>query len=213
MHQAGGTNLAIYSYKLDVTGRRTNATEVMWQETGGYLTNKLTWQFDQMYRLTNEVNLCSAAGASYTNAYSYDIAGNRLKQIARAGNLITITNSYDANDALLREVTQTGVNYTETNNYAYDLNGSMIGKTNIAASVNTTTYVYDLMNKLSSVASNGTVLASYQYNSQGIRVRGTSGGTTNYYLNYWTVGMTLRPSHLSRRACFGTRQRVATRPA
>ena len=182
-HKIGSTTNAAYNYVLDATGRRTNAVEVLLQEgAAGYLTNTLTWQFDGMYRLTNEVTLCSAAGGSYTNSYSYNLAGNRLKQITRAGNLITITNSYDPNDELLREVTQTGVNYTETNNYAYDLNGSMIGKTNIAGTANTNTYQYDLMNKLGSVALNGTVQASYQYNAQGIRVRGTSGGTTNYYL-------------------------------
>ena len=97
-----------------------------------------------------------------------------IDAITVANGLVIITNGYDANDQLLREVTQSGVNYTETNNYAYDNNGSMIGKTNIAAAaVNTNTYGYDLMNKLGSVALNGTVQASYQYNNQGIRVRAT----------------------------------------
>jgi RHS repeat-associated protein len=186
-HQAGGTNLAIYSYILDATGRRTNATEVLWQDTGSYLTNKMTWQFDRMYRLTNEVNLCSstAVGASYTNAYVYDLAGNRWKQIQTAGNTLTITNLYDANDGLLREVTRTGSAYTETNNYAYDLNGSMIGRTNSAtAGPSTNVYTYNLMNKLSGVTSitpSGTIVNGFQYNDQGIRVR-TTGASTKYYL-------------------------------
>jgi RHS repeat-associated protein len=185
MHKVGSTTNAIYSYKLDTTGRRTNAVEIMAipsTEGGGYLTNTLSWQFDGMYRLTNEVNLCSAAGASYTNQYAYTLSGNRFTKTTVAGNTVTTTNLYDANDELLREVTKTGTLYTETNNYTYDANGSLVGRTNIAASVNTTTYGYDLMNKLANVALNGTVQASYQYNDQGIRVRGTSGGTTNYYL-------------------------------
>src|ERR1051325_8567002 len=104
MHKAGSVTNAIYSYKLDATGRRTNAVEVLRQEdvTPTYQTNTLTWQFDGMYRLTNEVKICSVAGASYTNSFSYDRTGNRLKQIKTAGSATTITNLYDANDELLR---------------------------------------------------------------------------------------------------------------
>jgi YD repeat-containing protein len=104
VHQAGTTNLAAYSYRLDATGRRTNAVEVLWQETGTYLTNTLSWQFDGLYRLTNEITQCSATGYSYTNGFVYDLNGNRLQQTRQGANATTITNAYDGNDELLQEV-------------------------------------------------------------------------------------------------------------
>src|SRR5439155_11519307 len=63
-HQAGTTNLARYSYKLDLTGHRTNAVEILRQEEGTYLTNNLTWQYDGMYRLTNEVSVSSSTSGT-----------------------------------------------------------------------------------------------------------------------------------------------------
>jgi RHS repeat-associated protein len=182
-HQAGTTNLASYTYTLNASGRRTNAVEILRipdAEGGGYYTNNLSWQFDGMYRLTSEVNQCSVSGASYTNVYAYDLVGNRLQLTQTTGNVVTTTNSYDANDELLREVAQTNGIYSLTNNYAYDPNGSMIGRTNIGSTLNINVYTYDLRNKLSSVMS-GNSTTSFQYNDQGIRVR-TMGASTKYYL-------------------------------
>lgn len=178
-HQAGTTNLASYSYTLHATGRRTGATEILRQEDNTYLTNTLTWQYDGMYRLTNEVSLCSSSAYSYTNAFQYDLVGNRVKQTRFAGGNITTTDStYNDNDHLLQEVTGFNGSITGTNSYAYDLNGSQVGKTNSSGAI---TYTYNLANKLSSVSGpNGS--ASYQYNDQGIRVRSTIGGNTTYYL-------------------------------
>lgn len=184
-HQLGSTNLASYSYTLNASGRRTDAVEILRipdAEGGGYLTNNLSWQFDGMYRLTSEVNLCSVSSASYTNSYIYDLVGNRLKLTQSAGNMLITTNLYDINDELLREVVQANGLFIGTNNYAYDSNGSIIGMTNIASTLSTTVYTYDLMNKLSTVATNGTVLNTYQYNDQGIRVRTMGAIGTNYYL-------------------------------
>ena len=78
-------------------------------------------------------------------------------------------------------MTLSGGSPTGTNNYTYDLNGSVVGKTNIAGTTTTTLYAYNVANKLSSVTGpNGS--ANYQYNDQGIRVRSVTGGNTTYYL-------------------------------
>jgi len=102
-HQAGPTNLATYIYKLDATGRRTNAVELLLQEgSAGYLTNTLTWQYDGMYRLTNETSACSSSAGTYTNAFQYDKVGNRLKKIQTIGTTnYTTASSFDTNDELL----------------------------------------------------------------------------------------------------------------
>src|SRR5947207_8241055 len=60
-HQAGTTNLATYVYQLHATGRRTNASEIIRLPDGTYRTNSLTWAYDQMYRLTNEVATSTVA--------------------------------------------------------------------------------------------------------------------------------------------------------
>jgi len=175
VHQAGMTNLAAYSYKLDATGRRTNAVEVLWQEGGTYLTNTLSWQFDGLYRLTNEVAWCSATGYSYTNGFVYDLDGNRLQQIRTGGSAETITSHYDLNDQLTNEVSS----ISGTTSYAYDGNGSVTGKTN---SSGTLTYTYNVANKLNGVLLGGVPKASYLYNDQGIRVSATANGSTTHYL-------------------------------
>jgi RHS repeat-associated protein len=175
-HRFGTTNLATYSYKLDQTGRRTNAVEILREEDNTYLTNTLSWKFDGLYRLTNEVSVTTSTGApyAYTNNYTYNLAGNRLHKVRTGGDAETIDYGYDASDELLYET-----NGTTITSYLYDANGSV---TNRAIGTTNFNYAYDLKNKLSSLGTNGTVQASYQYNDQGIRVRATSGGTTNYYL-------------------------------
>jgi YD repeat-containing protein len=65
VHQFGTTNLATYGYMLNATGRRTNALEVLRQENNSYQTNALIWQFDAMYRLTNEMNVTIYSGGTY----------------------------------------------------------------------------------------------------------------------------------------------------
>ena len=187
-HQAGTTNLASYTYQLHPTGRRTNAVEIIRRpdaDGGGYLTNTLTWQYDGMYRLTNELSSCSLTNASgrYTNSYAYDKAGNRLAKLRRVGSQTENTTSfYDANDRLLREEI-TALNGTHSTNwYAYDDNGSLTGKTNSAGG--TVLYAYNLANKLSSVTANGQTI-SFLYNDQGIRVRSSDsyGNQTRYLVD------------------------------
>jgi RHS repeat-associated protein len=179
MHIVGTTTTnAIYSYILDKTGRRTSAVEVLREEAGSgstYQTNMLSWQFDGMYRLTNEVSVSTWSGGSYayTNAYQYGLAGNRLRETRTGSGAETITYAYDANDELLGET-----NAAVITTYLYDANGSLTNKATGTANVK---YTYDLMNKLSSV-DNGTVQESFQYNDQGIRVRTMNGMNTKYYL-------------------------------
>jgi RHS repeat-associated protein len=177
VHQLGAVTNASYSYKLDGTERRTNAVEVLRQEDNSYLTNVLSWQFDGMYRLTNEVSLSttSSGAYAYTNAYQYDNAGNRVKKTRTGGGAEAIAYQYDNNDQLTNEVSS--VNGTTT--YRYDQNGSLTNRTQ-GSTVNS--YVYDAANKLRSVTVNGTLAASYLYDEQGIRVSSTSGGTTTHYL-------------------------------
>jgi len=181
--------LASYSYRLDLTGRRTNAVEVIRipnDEGGGYITNVFSWSYDALYRLTNEVCISSVAGGSYTNVFEYDLVGNRLKEVRyRPGSVTTITNLYNGNDWLLREVQLVNGVPVATNMYAYDANGSVVARTNITASgVSATLFGYDLKNKLSWVSEAGSGQTNYFiYNDSGVRVQTwSSAGSGTLYL-------------------------------
>lgn len=174
-HKAGAALKASYSYKLDVTGRRTNAVEVLSLEgTTSYQTNTLNWAYDGMYQLTNEVSVTTSTNATYayTNAFVYDLNGNRVTRVRTGGGAETVNYVYDANDQLTSE------NNGSSTTYLYDGNGSLTNKT---ASGATVSYVYDVANKLRSVTTPSTSV-SYLYNEQGIRVSQTVGGTTTKYL-------------------------------
>ena len=181
---SGGALLAGYSYKVDSTGRRTNAVEVLLNtDDSTRTTNTISWQYDGLYRLTNEVSTSTASALAHATSYQYDKVGNRVKKVdVVGGTTTTVTNLYNANDQLLKEVTQVGAALTATNNYVYDANGSVIARTNITSGgTATAVYAYDLKNKLSSVLTGGNT-TKYEYNHQGIRVRSLTGASTKYYL-------------------------------
>ncbi|PWU13796.1 MAG: hypothetical protein C5B50_18570 [Verrucomicrobia bacterium] len=186
----GGTNLlSSYTYQLHPTGRRTNAVEVLKTEdsTSPWITNHITWQYDGMYRLVNEFSVSSTNSAwSYTNTFQYDQVGNRFSKVhSQNGATTAVTNLFNDNDQLLREVTLSDGTPIETNSYAYASNGSLLAKTNISSSSSTTLYAYDLKNKLSSVtAAGGSTTNFFLYNDSGIRVQSSSssGGSPTLYL-------------------------------
>jgi RHS repeat-associated protein len=187
-HTHGTSLLASYSYQLHPTGRRTNAVEILKTEETAtpYITNALSWAYDQMYRLTNEVSVSTASGGygTYTNAYQYDKVGNRLSRVHIQGSTTTtVTNLFNDNDQLLKEVTLENGNATQTTWYGYDQNGSLIARTNVAGSTSTVLYGYDLKNKLSTVTKLETgETSSFLYNDAGIRVRSTAGTAPTHYL-------------------------------
>lgn len=189
---SGNELLSQFSYKLDPSGRRTNAVEILKQESGSpaYQTNTLSWAYDGLYRLTNEVCVAMVPSASYTNRFQYDKTGNRWSNVRiTSSGTTTVTNQYNANDQLLKEVTLSGATPITTNSYAYDANGSLLARTNVPTSGtgSTNLYSYDLKNKLSQVASYGGIWTtnSFLYNEQGIRVRTTpnSGSPTLYLVD------------------------------
>src|SRR5439155_13375934 len=102
-HALGGTNLqSSYSYQLHATGRRTNAVEILHQENDLWLTNTLSWAYDGMYRLTNEVSISSSSAGTYTNQYQYDKVGNRFSKTHYQGtSTMVVTNLFNENDQLL----------------------------------------------------------------------------------------------------------------
>src|SRR5262249_37864576 len=114
---ASSTVLSSYGYTLHATGRPTAAKEITRQEDDSYTTKNLTWNYDKMYRLTNETVSASVSSNSYSTAYSYDRVGNRKSKSGKEnGASETNTYNYNANDQLTNEVSSV----TGTMNYGYD---------------------------------------------------------------------------------------------
>lgn len=124
--------LSQFSYQLHPTGRRTNAVEVLWDpDAADYITNTISWQYDGMYRLTNETCTSTSGTLARTRSYEYDKAGNRVKQMRGAE---TITYEYNANNQLTNEVSSV----SGTTTYQYDVNGSLTNKTTPSGTISYT---------------------------------------------------------------------------
>jgi RHS repeat-associated protein len=166
--------LAGFTYTLAPNGRRLGVHEQSLEPGNQYATTDISFTYDRLNRLTSESSTSSLSSLNYSNAYSYDLVGNRLEK-RTAGNLpAVISYSYNSNDQLLRETSSlTGV--TE---YGYDPNGSLIQKTNSSESYG---YVYNAKNQLASATiqrlENGqavNISSAYAYNHAGIRVKADS---------------------------------------
>ena len=144
---ASNANIANYTYAYDPGSRITSE-----QLNGGSLT---TYQYDNTNELTNDG----------TNAYSYDLNGNRTMSSYTIGT---------DNQLLAAGVWS----------YSYDLNGNQTSETE-GPSYDTVYYTYDDMNRLTGVqtrqTTGGTLLSSvtYVYDVLGNRIEEdtwTSGG-------------------------------------
>lgn len=100
------------------------------------------------------------------NTFAYDLASNRITQSHTGpggGANDTITSTYNARDELTQQVST--LHGTTTN--VYDANGSLTSGVNGGQ---TTTYAFDVRNRMSNYAS-GATSASYIYNDAGQRVK------------------------------------------
>jgi RHS repeat-associated protein len=145
--------LASFAYRLAPAGNRTNLSE-----TVGGQSRTFTWQYDPLYRLTNEV--ITGAAPTGTISYRYDAVGNRTNRTSTVGGITNQTFAYTANDWLTTDV--------------YDANGNT--RTN-AGDV----FRYDVENRLTNAVVGGTSI-TIVYDGDGNRVRKIVGTTTNTYL-------------------------------
>lgn len=140
--RSAGTNLASFGYTLGPTGNRTTLVE-----TNGGAIRGYSWQYDSLYRLTQET---LTGGSSGTLSYGYDAVGNRTN---RTSTLTVIGNqlfTYTTNDWL-----------------ASDGNTTNSG---------TIPYQYDAMDRLTNVNS-GQVLIAYDGDGNRVRKTTSTGTT------------------------------------
>ena len=152
LHQLGSTTVDGASYVYDSAGNRTAKTDQASSVTSNY-------GYDAIYQLTGV-----SQGSTSTESYTYDTVGNRLSSLG--------VSPYSYNSS--NELTS-----TPSTTYTYDNNGSTVTKVD---STGTTTYTWDYVNQLSSVAlpgSGGTV--SFKYDPFGRRIQKSGpSGTVNY---------------------------------
>ncbi|MCU0771579.1 MAG: hypothetical protein MUE94_07395 [Verrucomicrobia bacterium] len=142
-----------FAYKLAPAGNRTNLSETI----GG--NNRIfTWQYDALYRLTNETITGTAPAG--TISYLYDAVGNRTNRTSSVSGITNQTFAYTVNDRLTTD--------------GYDANGNTTNST-------ANTYRYDVENRLTNAVVGGTTI-TYVYDGDGNRVRKIVGTATNTYL-------------------------------
>ncbi len=146
-------SLASFAYRLAPAGNRTNLIS-----TVNALTRTNQWQYDPLYRLTNEVISGSVPTGSV--GYRYDGVGNRTNRTSTVSGITNQTPAYNPNDQLTADV--------------YDSNGNT--RTNSGNA-----FFYDAENRLTNAIVGGTSI-TIVYDGDGNRVRKVVGTTTNSYL-------------------------------
>jgi len=142
LHQLAGSTIDGATYTVDNAGNRTAKTDQLAGVTSNY-------GYDAIYELTGVTQ-----GTNTTESYTYDPVGNRLSSLG--------VSPYSVNSS--NQLTS-----TPATNYTYDYNGSTLTST---SGSNTTSYVWDFENRLTSVTlpgSGGTV--SFKYDSFGRRIQ------------------------------------------
>lgn len=164
--------LSSYTYTLAPNGRRSAVAEQTLKDDNlTFSTRNIAYTYDALNRLTKEVSECADnAELAYTDEYTYDLVGNRLKKVHTADINETIDYNYNSNDQLISESSSTKGDIA----YTYDANGSMTGKVGQDSSY---IYTYNLQNRLSTATITSTegtslidITSAYVYNQSGIRV-------------------------------------------
>ena len=204
-----GATERVTSIEYDLAGNRESITDA------NGLT--MTYSYDARNRLTSETN-----GAGETTKYAYDRVGNRISITDPRGSAAsdgTYTTWY-VYDALNRHIRTIMPDATVPENpfgnpelfdnpyieYTYYLNGQKKSERDPNGII--TSYEYDVRNHLKKVATHGTVMYSYFYDSTGkmISMIDAEGLETRYQYDY--LGQVLKQTVGS-----GTKEQQETRYA
>jgi RHS repeat-associated protein len=115
------TPVAGYSYTLGATGNRTGATE----QSG----RTLTWNYDGIYRLTNETISSDTGGANGSVSYGLDPVGNRTSTNSSLPGVQSVSlASFNLDDWLSAETYDANGNTTSTGgkSFAYDSENHLV---------------------------------------------------------------------------------------
>ena len=149
---AVSTPVSSYTYQLGPTGIHTGATE------GNGRT--LQWNYDGIYRLTNETISNDPANNNGGATYNLDPVGNRLSAVSSLTSIASGSFSYNPDDEISSET--------------YDANGNVLSTGGMV-------YTYDSENHMTSMIGNGKVVTMV-YDAFGNRVSKTVNNVTTKYL-------------------------------
>lgn len=173
---SGDQSLSEFTYGLDALGQKRTALETFWHDidndgTIDELINSISWEYDNMGRLTMEYFDHYLDENDQISEWVYDLAGNRIRQSVNGSDTSYL---YDTNDRLLNEK-------TSTSEAEYNFSGTQqIGKRITADGklVSEQVYEYDTQGRMSRVITisyleDGTIASqekvSYGYGPDGIR--------------------------------------------
>ncbi len=145
---------ATYSYQLGATGNRTGSTEGNGRS--------LAWNYDGIYRLTNETISDDPAGNNGSASYNLDPVGNRSSMTSTLPGINSGSWGYNADDE-------------QISSESYDANG------NVTQEANGNSHTYDSQNHMLSMT-NGSTVINMTYDAFGNRVAKTVNGVTTQYL-------------------------------
>jgi uncharacterized delta-60 repeat protein len=190
-----GTKDATLMLRSD--GNRGGMVDTTYDSNGTTVTSTKTfrWDYDEDGRLKSEALTASDSTLDYSDTYSYDLNGNRTKDVRTGSNPLlgpagTTVNTYNGDDQLQTAVftPAAGTTGASTTTYGYDANGSQLTATtttvnpDLSTTTTTTAYAFDVRNKMVTVKQDGTTKATYVYDDAGDRVGETTGATATYYL-------------------------------
>lgn len=203
-----------YDYTVRADGKRTGATETFWLDSNGDgtrepHTNHLTWAYDDVGRLVDEVLDHFDNSLDQTEHFAYDPAGNRLSMTVDQGNNGSVDEAiaylYDANDRLKTELLDIGDNSSvdQTTTYGYNRTqqSSKIVTDATNAPLSALNFFYGLQGRMSQVdtATYSGGLVSHRGTEKG--TQGTEKGTqreqkrgrSSFLLNWAAVWARLLP--------------------
>jgi RHS repeat-associated protein len=167
-HTLGAATVSRYDYLYDANGNRTQQIE----QNGG-AAETTTYGYDDADRLTD------IAYPDQFVSYTYDAVGNRLSEHGTDGAGTTILDrlfTYNARDQL--EAIDDLLDPAQSIAYTYDANGNQVGKQQGAVA---TTFAYDVLDRLTQVTEDGSLLGRYAYDWTNLRIeKQDPSGTTRY---------------------------------
>ncbi len=140
------TLLSRYQYTLSADGQRIAETDATLESDGSMGTAAITYTYDALGRLTQEVSQDMTGdqpNLNFTESFAFDLAGNRIEAtlVNASGTVSTIT-TFNGNSEETSEVSSQGANYA----FTYDANGSLIQTADNGSVV--ARYSYDMNNQL-----------------------------------------------------------------
>jgi len=151
-----GNTISSFTYTYDMNGNRRTEINDLDKTSKSY-------DYDGINQLLEEKYYDASGNPAGQISYRYDLLGNRTKKITSG-----VTTYYGYNAA--NEITWLNSN----SSYTHDSNGNLTYD-------GTNTYAYNARNELIQVSQGSTVIATYEYNYEGLRTKKVAGGVTEYY--------------------------------